>query len=651
MSNFLDIAKPLAERGFRVFPLIPKDKRPVKMAEGDHFDAATTDLEQIEQWSSQEPRANVGLSPDEIFCYVETDSEPELKEATADLPPEVWNTTRVSSGRPGRAYYIYRQTARTRKAGNITITREGKDNLLEFKQHRVLVVGPGSTHPMTNPETGQRYVYTAEWKPIPAMPDVLLNRLLELDGKPGATSSNAMSAEAQRQTKLLESFLETYEVATLGDWFNKGKTWYLPIQCPWRDEHENPHEGDSTCVYYVEGGGYGFDCKHRCASKEWPDFKAHMKSRFPGRKFSFQTDPTPVLGTTVTAPVTPVEVPKDWRSKYHSFQDVNEAPEPTFLIEGFLQEDVVTALAAPVGQRKSIIALNVIHACCTGNSLFGHFTVTKKPDRVLYLVPEMGLLAVAKRVRLIGLMPHVGKTLFIRTMNSEGRLFLRDLTPEEVRGALVVIDTATRFIEGDENSSEHMKQFSEECFGLMKAKPAAALVLYHSGKETKTAGELSLENAMRGSGELGAAVSSCWATRLQDPSPDASWETPSYLCNVKQRDFESKAFEATSGPDYRMQFVAGSEGAKIVLRTPGAKADADGKQAEADAVIRRHIGMSGPQLVLELEKAGITRKKSWVCARKTFLIEQDYAQMQKTVKALKRRPRPRPDGFHSVRPL
>ena len=37
--TFLDRALPLAERGFRVFPLIPKQKRPLAMqGEYDHFD-------------------------------------------------------------------------------------------------------------------------------------------------------------------------------------------------------------------------------------------------------------------------------------------------------------------------------------------------------------------------------------------------------------------------------------------------------------------------------------------------------------------------------------------------------------------------------------------------------------------------------------
>ena len=97
MSSFLEIAVPLAERGFRVFPLVPKDKRPVHMSWGDHFDAATTDRADLEQWDKEVPNANVGISPDEIFCFLETDDEAALKEACKDLPPEIWDTTRVSA--------------------------------------------------------------------------------------------------------------------------------------------------------------------------------------------------------------------------------------------------------------------------------------------------------------------------------------------------------------------------------------------------------------------------------------------------------------------------------------------------------------------------------------------------------------------------
>ena len=230
--SFLDIALPLAAKGFRVFPLIPRDKAPLPMSEGDHFDAATTERSQIELWAGQKPDANAGLCPDENFCFLETDDDAALKESCVDLPPGVWDTTRVSA-RENRCYYIFRQTMRTRKAGNMTVERPGQENLFEFKQYRVYVAGPGSIHPKTGKP------YDVEWRTIPAMPDVLLNRLCEIYGAPKATEAHSMSPETKRETEKLDRFLATYEIGTLGDWFNKGAQWYRPIVCPWEAEHEN----------------------------------------------------------------------------------------------------------------------------------------------------------------------------------------------------------------------------------------------------------------------------------------------------------------------------------------------------------------------------------------------------------------------------
>jgi hypothetical protein len=624
--SFLDIAWPLAERGFRVFPLVPRQKFPLPIAgDFDHFDAATTDEGQIRTWDKQEPNANVGISPDEIFCFLETDSESELKELCADIPADVWDTTRVSSGRPDRAYYIFRQTMRTKRAGNMTATREDKDNLFEFKQHRCLVVGPGSIHPKTG------LPYGVEWKRVPAMPDVLLNRLCELDGKPKAASSGTMGAETKRQTELLDRFLATYQVATTGDWFNKGKQWYRPIECPWKDAHENPNEGTSTCVVYIEGGGYGFDCKHRCASKTWKEFRAELERRFADRKFSFGSTgdvPEAVIGATLGAVA--AEPPKplaDWRTHYHSFEEMEKAPPTSFLIDGFLPADAITALAAPVGQRKSLAALNVAHAVCTKEPLFDYFAVTKQPSRVLYLCPEMGLRSFTDRLRKIGLMPYVGKTLFCRTMSAEGTLGLDELTAGELDGALVVIDTAVRYLKGDENSSEHMRQFAESIFRLMRDGAVSVLLLHHSAKGTKESSELSLENAMRGSGELGAFVSSCWATRLQDP--DEPYKSASFFTNVKQRDFESQPFEVTSGPDCRLHIVGDPALKTAVLKSrKGNKADKDGLDDAAETIIGANPGLSARKLKDLLAERGIERGVTWIAAAKKRFLEEHYATLQ-----------------------
>lgn len=349
--TFLERALPLAERGFRVFPLIPGKKQPVRMSTGDHFDAATTDPEQLRLWDTQEPDANVGLSPDENFCFLETDDEAALLDACKDLPPEVFDTTRAGAN-PNRCAFYYRQTMRTRNAGNMTASREGQENLFEFKQHRMIMTGPGSIHKNGN-------VYKADWKIIPAMPDVLLNRLCELYGAPKPGNTSVMSEDVTRETELLDRFLATYEVATAGDWFNKGKQWYRPIECPWADDHENTNAGTSTCVVYTEGGGYGFDCKHRCSSKEWKDFRAELERRFPERRFSF-VDMGPEVAVSVSVTVDPddFEAPEDtttpvypddvWKgTPYGDFADY--CSEGNFIRKRFFSESLRTVVGAVVG--------------------------------------------------------------------------------------------------------------------------------------------------------------------------------------------------------------------------------------------------------------------------------------------------------------
>ena len=320
-------------------------------------------------------------------------------------------------------------------------------------------------------------------------------------------------------------------------------------------------------------------------------------------------------GKLLNAPAEP-EKPTDWRTRYHTFEQMENTPPPVFLIQDFLLYESITALAAPVGQRKSLVALNVAHALCTGKPLFDRFALITRPSRVLYLCPEMGIRSFADRVRRIGLMPYVGKTLFCRTMSMEGALSLAELTKEELEGAVIIIDTAVRFLEGDENSSEHMRAFAAQVFRLSREGHAAAvLLLHHSAKGTKESPELTLENAMRGSGELGAFVTCCWATRLQDP--EHPYQSASYLANVKPRDFDAAPFEVTSGLDCRLHFVGnGLAPAVLVKGQGGNKANKDGQDDAARAIIKGNLTKTVREIKGTLAEAGIKRSDGWISMRR-----------------------------------
>lgn len=92
-----------------------------------------------------------------------------------------------------------------------------------------------------------------------------------------------------------------------------------------------------------------------------------------------------------------------------------------------MPEESICGIGSVVAQRKTLIALNISYACCTGEPLFDYFYVIKQPERVLYLCPEMGVRAFTDRVRKIGLLPYVGKTLFYRTMSMKQLEHLRSL--------------------------------------------------------------------------------------------------------------------------------------------------------------------------------------------------------------------------------
>jgi hypothetical protein len=194
-----------------------------------------------------------------------------------------------------------------------------------------------------------------------------------------------------------------------------------------------------------------------------------------------EPEPQVTLGGRVAGEPEPPKEPVDWRTRYLTFEKVRYAKPTEFLIDGFLAVGSITALAAPVAQRKSLIALNVAHALCTGEPLFGHFAVTQRPTRVVYLCPKMGIASFSTRLKQIGLDGCVGDTLFCQTMD-EDRISLADLNDELPR-AVVIIDTLTRFVEGDQNSSEAMAKFADVFFSLKRQDATVLFVAsQHQGR-------------------------------------------------------------------------------------------------------------------------------------------------------------------------
>jgi hypothetical protein len=189
---------------------------------------------------------------------------------------------------------------------------------------------------------------------------------------------------------------------------------------------------------------------------------------------------------------------------------------------------------------------------------------------------------------------------------------------ETLPGSVVFLDTAIRFLDGDENSSKDVRAFADTIFALLKNGAEAVVLLHHSPKATDD-GMMTLENAMRGSGDMGAFLACCWGTRLQDPANP--YKSTSFLSNLKQRDFESADFEATCGPDCRMHIVDPSLTIPTLAPRNRFKGNKDGLDSRAMEFLRANPKMSSRDAARALKEAGIKRSKDWVQAKRYEMMQ------------------------------
>jgi hypothetical protein len=484
------------------------------------------------------------------------------------------------------------------------------------------VMAAGSIHP----DTGLPYEVICD-VPVVPVPDYVKTLTVKAQERTAADSVDDETADAWKTW--LFGYADFHQLVTRDFEKRADNGWWLGIECPWVAEHSSGPGVVSSTVLGILAGKIAFECSHgtcKALKRGTSAFKEEM-ARLHG-EYYFEdvagepgADPIVVIGTGLPAQKKPTA---DWRTMFHSKKDVVECAPPSFLIDQFLSHESICAIAAPVAQRKSLIALNMAHSLITGKPLFGCLEVLAQPSRVLYLCPEMGLISMSNRVKRIGLTDYLGETLFIRTMNLED-IDLDDIPDDAIEGSVLIVDTAIRFMKGEENSATAVKDFSKTLFRTQKRQgPRGAIVaLYHSPKATKGAFELTLENCMRGSGELGAAITDAHGTRLNLADGLTEYTATSYISHVKSRDYKGlEAFEADCNEETCLMTKVGEAGVKAVLNVKqgGFKANADGMDAAGDALIQANPEMTLPQYEALFAEHGISRKKSWISQHRGKLL-------------------------------
>lgn len=237
---------------------------------------------------------------------------------------------------------------------------------------------------------------------------------------------------------------------------------------------------------------------------------------------------------------------KIWRDVFHMGCELDSAPGRVF-IEGFLEEGI-TSIGSLSGVGKTWIGLSISHALTTGEPLFGRFKVREKTN-VLYLVPEMG--GRKFRERMVKMRIPMDGRFYCQTI-TDGACDLRNnpllLAAIEDMRPVVILDTAIRFQTGEENSSTDQAQGLGAAIMNLIRHGAAAVICMHHRKKDAANEDLSLENALRGSGDFGAVSDCVWAVENARKKKGNKWDaqysqeskqlTRLYLECVKPRDME-----------------------------------------------------------------------------------------------------------------
>jgi putative DNA primase/helicase len=198
-SNFADLALSYADRGWSVFPLQPRDKRPLSGSRG--FKDATTDRQRIIDWWAIYPDANIGLATGAASGLVVVDVDAGTKTDGTHKKglesfnllkrtlPDFADTLTVRTG--GGGLHLYYANSGSLGSGANSLGEKYPD--IDHRGDGGYVVAPGSIH-----QNGTPYEWVDETvavTPLPASLETLLGDLRKRSESHGTSISSVLAED------------------------------------------------------------------------------------------------------------------------------------------------------------------------------------------------------------------------------------------------------------------------------------------------------------------------------------------------------------------------------------------------------------------------------------------------------------------------
>jgi len=232
--------------------------------------------------------------------------------------------------------------------------------------------------------------------------------------------------------------------------------------------------------------------------------------------------------------------PAGWAGIFHSWNEFENSPPLSSSIGGFLQNDGATMIGGLSGHGKTLVMCSIAKALLAGKGarLWDLFNVEENALRVVYLIPECSLAPFKHRLQLFHIYDCLALNdgrLLVRTLSKGPTPFLSD--PRVLfaaKGAHVMLDTAARFGEGDENAADdNMRGLANDIFALLSSGARSVVAAHHSPKAFSRENVMCLENVLRRSGDIGAMLTTAWGIKQLDPVSNII-----HVENIKPRDFQ-----------------------------------------------------------------------------------------------------------------
>jgi len=488
--NLLEVALNCARRGWFVFPLLPGKKTPDLELCPHWSQKSSNDPAEIRKWWTKSPDANIGIDLAKSNLTI-------LDFDAGDPPPNI-GLPKTFTIRTGRGQHLYFQGS----VQQIAMFFGGK-HVGEVKSAGGYVVGPRSLHP-----SGSMYDPIDQSSVVP-LPAQILEKLQAIRKPVDPSSDGEKIPYGQHYNELLRIAGYLRSKIGLGD------------------------EGLYTCLVEV--------CEKRCENygADYLEMCQHLASEMAKKPY---TNTEAYVGSSrQQQSQRQVVNTENFRDYFRSFDELEEG-DVRMLINGFLPEGV-NLIGGLAGQGKTLFALSLVKSLTSGQPFLDKF----QPEEiipVIYMVPESSARAFKARCRKFGI-TNDEELFLVRTITEGAPLMLDSpVLAEAVKKMkpLIVLDTLPRFNEAqDENDAAANKKLVDDMASLRALGCAGILALHHSTKSSAD-GDMTLENALRGTGDLGAMCDSVYGLR-RDRMLYADGGGPMELevrC-LKPRDFEPPA--------------------------------------------------------------------------------------------------------------